>query len=377
MPNTRPLADFRNGRERAERRHAPRAADAALGRLPTMGSSSDDALLPARLLRAASTPLVDLRSAEAFSRAHIHGSVNIPLAVLRRRSHELPPATDAAGVTLVVGPADVDAAREEMHLWRLVDVLDATPELWDQARDLGVLETGSVTHRFLWSPAPHLAAVCASVERWVPAAGAGRRALDLGCGRGRDAIWLASRGWSVVGVDNQAVFLDHLRQFAERERLSGLVAGVCLDLAAPGAHEALRSLLRPPLALVNMSRFMHRGLLDFVAGAMPAGCVLAVHHFEEGSVSLKSGRAIKPHDAQQCSLASGELATRYAQLLPEVLVDESGSSADGGRPMCSYAARKPPLLGVTFCGGGQGGGGTGGAPHAGTEVRVRACLRVP
>ena len=28
-----------------------------------------------------------------------------------------------------------------------------------------------------------------------------RRAIDLGCGSGRDAFWLAARGFSVVGVD--------------------------------------------------------------------------------------------------------------------------------------------------------------------------------
>lgn len=34
------------------------------------------------------------------------------------------------------------------------------------------------------------------------------RALDLGCGEGGDAIWLASRGWSVVATDISQVALD-------------------------------------------------------------------------------------------------------------------------------------------------------------------------
>ncbi|PJJ54256.1 methyltransferase family protein [Mumia flava] len=33
-------------------------------------------------------------------------------------------------------------------------------------------------------------------------------ALDLGCGEGADAVWLASRGWQVTGIDIAQVALD-------------------------------------------------------------------------------------------------------------------------------------------------------------------------
>ena len=40
------------------------------------------------------------------------------------------------------------------------------------------------------------------------------RALDLGSGEGRNAIWLAGRGWRVTGVDFSAVALEKARQLA-------------------------------------------------------------------------------------------------------------------------------------------------------------------
>ncbi len=44
------------------------------------------------------------------------------------------------------------------------------------------------------------------------------RALDVGCGEGADAIWLAERGWEVVGMDISQVALeraaDHARATA-------------------------------------------------------------------------------------------------------------------------------------------------------------------
>ena len=41
------------------------------------------------------------------------------------------------------------------------------------------------------------------------------RALDLACGEGRNAIWLAERGWQVTGVDFSKVGLDKARQLEE------------------------------------------------------------------------------------------------------------------------------------------------------------------
>jgi SAM-dependent methyltransferase len=45
------------------------------------------------------------------------------------------------------------------------------------------------------------------------------RALDLACGEGRNAIWLAERGWQVTGVDYSEVAIDKARERAASERL--------------------------------------------------------------------------------------------------------------------------------------------------------------
>ena len=61
----------------------------------------------------------------------------------------------------------------------------------------------------LWSAAPN---------RWVAAELADvpvGRALDLGAGEGRNALWLAARGFTVTAVDFAKVALDRGRQQAE------------------------------------------------------------------------------------------------------------------------------------------------------------------
>ena len=44
------------------------------------------------------------------------------------------------------------------------------------------------------------------------------RALDLACGEGRNALWLAERGWRVTGVDYSRVAIEKSRLRAAQER---------------------------------------------------------------------------------------------------------------------------------------------------------------
>src|SRR3954454_17387206 len=43
------------------------------------------------------------------------------------------------------------------------------------------------------------------------------RALDLACGEGRNAIWLAGRGWDVTAVDFSSVATEHGRDLAAHD----------------------------------------------------------------------------------------------------------------------------------------------------------------
>ena len=69
-------------------------------------------------------------------------------------------------------------------------------EQWDQ-RYAG--------EELVWSAGPNIfvAGICAEL--------APGRVLDLAAGEGRNALWLAERGWQVTAVDFSQVAVDRMR----------------------------------------------------------------------------------------------------------------------------------------------------------------------
>jgi SAM-dependent methyltransferase len=62
------------------------------------------------------------------------------------------------------------------------------------------------------------------------------RALDLACGEGRNALWLAERGWQVTAVDFSAVGLEKARRLASERGLElVLVEADVLEWEPPAA----------------------------------------------------------------------------------------------------------------------------------------------
>ncbi|OBJ53426.1 bifunctional 2-polyprenyl-6-hydroxyphenol methylase/3-demethylubiquinol 3-O-methyltransferase UbiG [Mycobacterium sp. 1423905.2] len=56
------------------------------------------------------------------------------------------------------------------------------------------------------------------------------RALDLGCGEGGDAMWLAERGWQVVATDISPVAIERASQDSQKRGLADRIEFVRTDL---------------------------------------------------------------------------------------------------------------------------------------------------
>lgn len=116
-------------------------------------------------------------------------------------------------------------------------------------------------------PDPTLVETCAA----LPAG----RALDLGTGDGRNAIWLARQGWQVTAVDFSRVGL-------ERARTRAIAAGADVDWQlhdllewrpAPGAFDLV------VLVFIHLPVDERRPVYEHAAAAVaPGGTLLVIGH---------------------------------------------------------------------------------------------------
>jgi SAM-dependent methyltransferase len=109
------------------------------------------------------------------------------------------------------------------------------------------------------------------VVRWVAEIPAGGEVLDLACGAGRHAMFLAGRGYAVTAVDRDAALLAVL------ERTPG-VATVVADLeGAPWPLPGRR------FAGIVVTNYLHRPLFPVLLDAIAAGGVLIYETFAAGN----------------------------------------------------------------------------------------------
>lgn len=88
---------------------------------------------------------------------------------------------------------------------------------WDARYAASELVWGTDPNRF----------VAAELEGLPPG-----RALDVACGEGRNALWLATRGWHAVGVDFSAAAVERARRLAGEAGVAGAVEFVVGDVVA-------------------------------------------------------------------------------------------------------------------------------------------------
>lgn len=155
-------------------------------------------------------------------------SVHIPASEIEHRSFELPPKE------------------------RVIQVIGGFPESEIASIALGKLgravslcfewEFGESEQGRLWEPNPLL-----------ELAGTPGATLDLGCGSGRDAVYLASLGWEVTAIDHLPDAIDLARTLESRYLGTQQVRWVIGDATSAPSD---------PYSLITSFRFLDRNALS-------------------------------------------------------------------------------------------------------------------
>ncbi|MFJ9038506.1 class I SAM-dependent methyltransferase [Streptomyces sp. NPDC102406] len=173
----------------------------------------------------------------------------------------------------------------------------------------------------LWSGRPN-GALLAEVAGLAPG-----RALDVGCGEGADAIWLARGGWDVTALEVSGVALERA---AGHARDAGVavrwVHAALADAALPPASFDLVSAQYPAL-LRTPDAAAERALLGAVA---PGGVLLLVHHAGMDTHEAHEESGFDPADYVWPSMVAALLDEDWAVEVDEVrprVAPESGAGA--------------------------------------------------
>jgi len=180
----------------------------------------------------------------------------------------------------------------------------------------------------VWSVTPNQF-VAAEVAGLAPGS-----AVDLAAGEGRNAIWLASRGWDVIAVDYSGVGLAKGQRLAEDQQLSGAVRWECADAttweSAPVLDLVVIAYLQLPAA--ERRAAVRRGF----AALRPGGTLLLVAHdttnLAEGTGGPQDPAVLMTAEDVLADLAGEDLEVVRAGRVPRTVDGGHGSDGHGGAP---------------------------------------------
>jgi len=256
--------------------------------------------------------VLDARDEVSFAHGHPEGAGRLAIEEFTTRRIELP-ARETALLVVHDAPAQALAAAAEL-----------VARGYEHASWLDVPLAEDGMGRVSDAPAARLWSPSLFVERAVERLPRGR-ALDLACGSGRAAVFLALAGWQVEGWDVDPSALERARDFAARQHVPVQLRQVDLE-AAPPAEPAV------PFDLIVVVRYLHRPLFPWLERALGPGGRLVYETFRDGQ------QRFGPPRREQHLLRPGELRVAFPSLVVERYEETPG---DAPPLLARLVARKP------------------------------------
>lgn len=272
--------------------------------------------------------ILDLRDTDAYKSGHLKNATWMGWEVLPERLNALP-STPAS--LFLVGPEEhIEAASMLLDSkgYRVAGSLVVNSESqmreWTE-RFPDLLETGN-TSKVLWKPSALVAELVDSLAEGrlsLPCDDTRPAVLDIGCGGGRDAVFLAKQRMNVVAIDNEINVLKRSKALAA---MSGAhVKFKCCDIKKNNCLPDTR------FDLILMVRFLNRQSFSYIKQNLKSGGIVVVQTFVNGFGELHSPK--NPNFI----LEKGELAEVFGDF--DIMIDRI-DKLDDGRAVNSFVAIK-------------------------------------
>ena len=159
----------------------------------------------------------------------------------------------------------------------------------------------------------------------------GGRALDVACGDGRNALYLARQGYAVDAIDASDVAIDALRTAARERALAITPRVVDLEHEPPPAG---------PYDVIVTMNFLQRDLFGPLQDALAPGGLLFYETLAQAHVT-QLGRSFNP----AYLLDDGELLKAFPALVVVDHFEGVTEGAGGPRGVGAIVARRPLACG--------------------------------
>ncbi|MEQ1528695.1 MAG: methyltransferase domain-containing protein [Methylococcales bacterium] len=131
------------------------------------------------------------------------------------------------------------------------------------------------------------------------------QALDLACGLGADAIFLAAQGLAVTAWDISGVAIEKLQAYARQQQL---------QINACRQNITRNSFAEKAFDVIVVSRFLDRSLMDAIISALKPNGLLFYQTFTRQKLTPQSGITRHTPNNPDYLLAENELLQLFSEL---------------------------------------------------------------
>lgn len=267
------------------------------------------------------SPIIDVRQADDFYVSHWLDSSNFPVENLLSRQYELP--SNNQPLQLIGNSQQLQKAKDILidKGYVIDNCIEWSESLSKRLFEFNLLSNGSFSPR-LWSPAAILEFFHENIliKKQIG------HAVDIGCGAGRDSVYLATQGWQVTAIDYSESALEKVTRLANNTQVKINCIKMDLEKELNVFH-----LTPQDYDLIVVSRYLHRPLLPVLKNKININGYLIYQTFMKGCEAFGSPKNPK------FLLEKGELASVFNDF--EILLDEVHYIADG-RPINRFIAKR-------------------------------------